>query len=270
MKEKATERSRVNVLGVGVDVLNLDSAREKCFEAVSTAGKQGYVTVTGVHGVMESQRDPDLKKIHNRSFLTTPDGMPMVWLGKWDGHEEMDRVYGPDLMLKLCEDGVPRQFKHFFYGGSPEVLSPLENNLEQRYPGIQISKLESPPFREPTESELQELAKELTKLKPHFMWIGLGTPKQEQFMARFLQMNPAITQDWGHGFLMLGVGAAFDFHSYTVKQAPLWIQRRGLEWLYRLCVEPRRLWKRYSINNSMFLAKIFPAMMGLKTYDIES
>ena len=269
MEHEITERSQVNVLGVGVDVLNLDSAEKKCFNAVLTAGKQGYVTITGVHGVMESQRDSELKTIHNRSFLTTPDGMPMVWLGQWDGHEDMDRVYGPDLMLKLCKGGLEHDFKHFFFGGSPEVLGPLRSNLEERYPGIRISKVESPPFRELTDLELEELAQELHELKPHFFWVGLGTPKQERFMARFLEMNPNLAENWGHGFLMLGVGAAFDFHSYTVKQAPVWIQRKGLEWLYRLCVEPRRLWKRYSINNSMFLIKILPAMMGLKKYEIE-
>ena len=269
MNSQNSLRNRINVLGVGINILNLDSAESECFEAVKTPNKQGYVTITGVHGVMESQRDPDLQKIHNRSFLSTPDGMPLVWLGKWEGHHTMDRVYGPDLMLKFCESGVLHSLKHYFYGGSPEVLDPLCENLEKSIPGVQISGMESPPYRALTEDELDEFAERLQEKKPHFVWIGLGTPKQEKFMASFLEKYSDLTSKWDHGLLMFGVGAAFDFHSFRIKQAPKWFQRNGLEWFYRLCVDPKRLWRRYSINNSMFLLRIFPAMMGLKNYELK-
>ena len=270
MSSQIKSRSRINVLGVGIDVLNLELTEKKCFEKVGRSGQQGYVTITGVHGVMESQRDPELLKIHNRSFLSTPDGMPLVWLGRWEGHPAMDRVYGPDLLLQLCRSGLAHGYKHHFFGGAPKVLQPLCRNLEKLFPGIQITGMESPPYRTLTEDELDGFAERLQKEKPHFVWIGLGTPKQEKFMASFLEKYSDLTSKWDHGLLMFGVGAAFDFHSFNVKQAPKWFQKNGLEWFYRLCVDPKRLWRRYSINNSMFLAKIFPAMMGLKEYELKS
>lgn len=260
--------ARVNVLGVGISILNLDSARETCFDAVKSAGFQGYVTITGVHGVMESQNDLELQKIHNRSFLSTPDGMPMVWLGKWGGAQEMDRVYGPDLMLEIMEQGLPQKLKHYCYGGKPDVVESLREKMCERFAGIEVVGVESPPFRTPTEEDLEGLYQRLQEARPHFLWIGLGTPKQEQFMALFLKKYPNLTKNWGHGLLLLGVGAAFDFHAQYIKQAPLWMQRNGLEWFYRLCAEPARLWRRYSINNSLFIVKIIPAMMGLKQYPL--
>ena len=158
-----TSRNRINVLGVGIDVLNLDLAEEKCFSAVSTPGRQGYVTITGVHGVMESQQDSELQRIHNCSFLTTPDGMPLVWIGKWEGHRVMDRVYGPDLMLQFCNSGIPHKLKHYFFGGSPKVLEPLRENLEKCYSGINISGMESPPFRSLSDEELDQFAERIRK-----------------------------------------------------------------------------------------------------------
>lgn len=259
---------RINVLGVGISILNLEKAEKICFEATSRPAFQGYVTITGVHGVMESQKCEELKKIHNHSFLSTPDGMPMVWLGRWEGAESMDRVYGPDLMLAITEAGVEVGAKHYYYGGKPEVVESLKQKVEERFPGVLVVGVESPPFRTPTTEDFQALHERLQATKPHFFWVGLGTPKQETFMAHFLLKYPNLTKDWGHGILFLGVGAAFDFHAQFMKQAPLWMQRNGLEWFFRLCSEPARLWRRYSINNTLFIAKILPAMIGIKSYKL--
>lgn len=265
---EVTPIPRINVLGVGISILNLELAQNVCLDAVARPSFQGYVTITGVHGVMESQKDDELKRIHNRSFLSTPDGMPMVWLGQWEGATTMDRVYGPDLMLAITEGGLTKGAKHYYYGGKPEVVATLREEVEERFPGVQIVGEESPPFRRPTEDDLNELYERLQILRPHFFWVGLGTPKQEAFMADFLARYPNLTKDWDQGILFLGVGAAFDFHAKFIKQAPNWMQRNGLEWFFRLCAEPSRLWRRYSINNTLFIAKILPAMIGLKSYKI--
>ena len=140
------EIEKTNVLGVGISVLDQDRAREFLFEAVRI-GRRGYVTVTGVHGVSEAQNDSELKSILNRSLLSTPDGMPMVWMGRMQGHDSIRRVYGPDLMLNLCEHSVANGFRHFLFGGKPGVADSLSENLRARFPGLNIVGTYSPPFR---------------------------------------------------------------------------------------------------------------------------
>ncbi len=260
---------RSNVLGVGISPLNLDLAREALFAAADEAGKQGFVTITGVHGVVESQFDEELKKIHNRSFLSTPDGMPMVWMGHWNGFPEMDRVYGPELMLEVIEESARSGHGHYFFGGAEGVADELKAKLSARFSGLDVVGTMCPPFRPLDETEEQKLHDELQRLQPHFFWVGLSTPKQEKFMHGFLAKFPGLTKNWDHGLIMLGVGAAFDFHSGKIKQAPRWIQRSGFEWLFRVCMDPKRLWKRYLKGNSYFLSHIIPQMMGLKKYRLE-
>jgi N-acetylglucosaminyldiphosphoundecaprenol N-acetyl-beta-D-mannosaminyltransferase len=248
---------RVNVLGVGVSVLNLESALAEIAAAVR-ARRKGYICVTGVHGVMEAQDDENFKRILNGAFLCTPDGMPMVWAGKLAGHKEMRRVYGPDLMLAVCAWSETSGAKHFFYGGADGVAELLAKKLKSKFPKLQVAGTYTPPFRALNEIEVQDLQKRIADLKPDIFWVGLSTPKQEKFMAEFLSKLDAT--------LMVGVGAAFDFHSGRVKQAPRWMQRSGLEWFYRLCSEPRRLWKRYFRNNPLFVGKFFCQLAGLKKY----
>lgn len=257
---------RCNVLGVGISVMDLEMATDLVIEGAEVPEKSGYVTVTGVHGVMESRRDPDLQKIHNRSFLSTPDGMPMVWIGKWMGFDHMGRVYGPDLLLAVADQTSGSGHRHFFFGGGEGVADTLAERLKHWFSDLNVVGTYTPPFREMTEEEDLELVAELQKARPHFVWVGLGTPKQERFMHGFLERYPDITKGWGHGLILLGVGAAFDFHSGRIHQAPRWMQRKGLEWFFRLCMEPRRLWKRYSINNSGFIVSIVPQLMGLKSH----
>ena len=258
--------ARINVLGVGISILNLDLAQQQLLQAADTSGFQGFVTITGVHGVVESQHDEELKKIHNRSFLSTPDGMPMVWLGRWNSHACMDRVYGPELMLHVMAHTNASGHGHYFYGGAEGVAQELEQKLVERYDALQVVGTYTPPFRPLSEDEEQALHDELQACKPHFFWVGLSTPKQEKFMHDFLAKYPELTKSWPHGLVMIGVGAAFDFHAGRVKQAPRWIQRSGFEWLFRTLMDPKRLLKRYAFSNSYFVSRILLQMMGLKKY----
>jgi N-acetylglucosaminyldiphosphoundecaprenol N-acetyl-beta-D-mannosaminyltransferase len=250
---------RVNVLGVGISALNLDLAVSKVAEALAQKRK-GYICVTGVHGVSEAQEDPAFRAILNDAFLNTPDGMPMVWMGKLQGVREMGRVYGPDLMLRLFELSQARGFTHFFYGGAPGVAEELKRKLESRFPGVRIVGTYTPPFRPLTQEEEAELVRVVAQAKPDMFWVGLSTPKQEKFMATYWEKLDAT--------LFFGVGAAFDFHAGRVRQAPRWMQRGGLEWLFRLVCEPRRLWKRYFKNNPLFIIRALAQLTGVKKYDL--
>jgi len=254
------ESKRVNVLGVGLSVLNLELALQSVGAALAQKTK-GYICVTGVHGVMEAQQDPRFRAILNQSFLNTPDGMPMVWVGKLNGHKEMDRVYGPDLMLLICEYTRDHGYSHFFYGGGDGVAEELKARLEAKFPGIKIAGTYTPPFRPLNPAEEAALIQTVRDAKPDIIWVGLSTPKQEKFMAQYWQKLDTT--------LMFGVGAAFDFHAGRVRQAPRWIQRGGLEWLFRLACEPRRLWRRYFRNNPRFVFRFFCQWLGLKKYVLE-
>ena len=251
---------RVNVLGVGISVLNLRSALAAMAEAVAQRRK-GYICITGVHGVMEAQDDPGFRRILNGAFLCTPDGMPMVWCGRLRGHRDMSRVYGPDLMLEVCAWSQLSGCRHFFYGGMPGVPETLRDRLVQRFPGLQVVGCYSPPFRPLNAEELAQLQQSIRATRPDILWVGLSTPKQERFMVEFLPKLEVT--------LMVGVGAAFDFHSGRVKQAPRWIQRSGLEWFYRMCSEPRRLAGRYLRNNPRFMLRVAAQFLGLRQYPLE-
>ena len=321
-KENAgSEDDRVNVLGVGVTTTSMGDAVKQLVEARET-GETGYVCVTGAHGIMESQRDEQLRGIHNQSLMTVPDGMPTVWMGHEYGFVKMGRVYGPDLMLRLMEataypagvkcydlgvkqeksanaDLTPNHLKlktaeaakpltHFLYGATEETLCKLKANLEQRFPGIQIVGTYAPPFRPLTDEEESELQQVVAACKPDFFWVGLSTPKQERFMFEHCSnMNVGgemsnvgstvnsishIPHPTGKFLLdagiFIGVGAAFDIHAGNIKDTPKWIQNAGLQWLHRLCKEPRRLWRRYFWIVPGFLWLAFLQVMGLKKYSI--
>jgi len=249
------EIKRVNVLGVGLSVLTLPSALAAMAEAVRTRRK-GYICVTGVHGVMEAQDDPAFRSILNGAFLCTPDGMPMVWMGRLQGHREMRRVYGPDLMLEVCAWSETSGCRHFFYGGAPDVASLLAEKLQARFPRLAVVGCYTPPFRPLNAQEEADLQVQIRAARPDILWVGLSTPKQERFMAEYLAKLDVT--------LMVGVGAAFDFHAGRISQAPRWMQRSGLEWFYRLCCEPRRLWKRYLRNNPLFVLGVLGQLTGLR------
>lgn len=263
----ATERKptsssipRVNVLGVGVSSVNMTLALDTIDDWIERRD-QHYVCVTGVHGVMESQRDPDLRRIHNRAGLVTPDGMPMVWLSWLHHQRQVDRVYGPDLMLACCARSVRRGYRHFFYGGADGVADRLAARLRARFPGLQTVGTYTPPFRRLTEVEDEQLVRLIDEAEPDIVWVGLSTPKQERWMAEHVERLSAP--------VLIGVGAAFDFNAGLKRQAPRLIQRAGLEWLFRLTTEPRRLWKRYLTNNPAFVWKAILQLLELRWYPLE-
>jgi len=238
---------RVDVLGVEISAVNMEMTLDTVIGWVVSNDRQ-YVCVTGVHGVMESQRDRELAAIHNNAGLTTPDGMPMVWAGRAAGAHWIQRVYGPDMMLAVLAEAQARSWSSFLYGGAPGVPELLAERLEQRLPGLQVAGTHSPPFRRLTRDEVHETAALINASGASLVWVGLSTPKQERWMA---ELRPLLEAP-----VLFGVGAAFDFHAGRVKQAPRWMQTSGLEWLYRLGREPRRLWKRYLTNNPRFVIAI--------------
>ena len=195
---------RVNVLGVGISAITMADALAMIDRWIAT-GASRYVCVTGVHGVMESQADPALREIHNRAGLVTPDGMPLVWLSWLHGHRRVERVYGPDLMLACCEASVAKGYRHFLYGGGEGVPERLAARLQERFPGLMIAGTWSPPFRELTGTEEQAMIDTIASAQPDIIWIGLSTPKQERWMARYVGRLPAA--------VLIGVGAAFDIHA---------------------------------------------------------
>lgn len=235
---------RFNVLGVGVSSINMNDAIGIVDEWIEKR-KSNYVTITGVHGVMESQADENLRKIHNQAGMVTPDGMPLAWLGRYGGHDNVTRVCGPDFMLEILENSLSKGYRHYLYGGNEGVPKLLKSKLEQKFPGIKIVGTFSPPFRALTKEEDDRIIKNIKGTKPDIVWVGLGTPKQERWMASHVgQLESTV---------LVGVGAAFDFHAGLKSRAPLWMQRSGLEWLFRLLSEPRRLWWRYFKNNPLFI-----------------
>ncbi len=246
---------RYNILGVGVSVLTLPQARDLVL-SVRGSLRRGYICLGTAHGLTEAQRDHDLKQIYNEAWLTTPDGMPLVWLGP----AGVERVYGPDLMLATCEAGRAIGLRHYLCGGVPGVADELRAKLTARFPGLEIVGTFTPPFRPLDPTELATLRADVTRTRPDIIWVGVSSPKQEKFMASHWRALDAG--------VLIGVGAAFDFHSGRVHQAPRWLQRSGFEWLFRLCMEPRRLGPRYLKTNPLFLARVLAQRTGWKKYPL--
>jgi N-acetylglucosaminyldiphosphoundecaprenol N-acetyl-beta-D-mannosaminyltransferase len=235
---------RVDVLGVQVSAIDIERALD-VLDRWIVEGEREYVCVTGVHGVMESRRDETLRQIHNRAGMVTPDGMPLVWWSRARGERQTRRVYGPDLMLACCERSITTGYRHFFYGGGTGVAELLARRLARRFPGLTVAGTYTPPFRRLTHQEDEDVVKQINDAAPDIVWVGLSTPKQEYWMAEHVGRIEAPA--------LIGVGAAFDFHAGLKPQAPHWMQSSGLEWLFRLGTEPRRLWKRYLVNNPAFV-----------------
>jgi N-acetylglucosaminyldiphosphoundecaprenol N-acetyl-beta-D-mannosaminyltransferase len=209
---------------------------------------------------MDAYYDDGFRRILNSSGLTTPDGMSVVWILKLLGQKEVGRVYGPDLMLALCKYGVEKKYRHYLYGGEPGVAEALASQLTDMFDGLQIAGIHSPPFRKLTNEEDQETIEKINAAKPDIVWVGLSSPKQEYWMAEHLErINVPV---------MIGVGAAFDFLSGSKPQAPGWMQRSGLEWLFRFLTEPRRLWPRYR-QYPLFVWLVLLQIFGLKEFPSE-
>jgi N-acetylglucosaminyldiphosphoundecaprenol N-acetyl-beta-D-mannosaminyltransferase len=222
----------------GIDVAAVDVPRACGIIAeAAVSGRPAYVTVTGAHGVVESVHDPSARQAHQGALMVVPDGMPLVWLGRLLGCESIGRVYGPDLMLAMFSNEEYRALRHFFYGSNPSVIAALQNAIVSRFGHFNLVGSYCPPMRPAGFREDDAVISRIREARPHIVWVGLSTPKQELWLHRHMK-------DIGCG-VGIGAGAAFDLVSGSLRQAPRWIQRSGLEWLFRLVIEPRRLFRRY-------------------------
>jgi N-acetylglucosaminyldiphosphoundecaprenol N-acetyl-beta-D-mannosaminyltransferase len=241
----STPRS-VGVLGIPLALTDYDRTLDWIDRSVAS-GTRGYVCVAAVHTVMESQEDAELRDAVLGSSLTVPDGQPLVWAMNALGHDLSSRVYGPDLMDRACARAARTGQRFYLYGGRNQgALVQLALNLRQRHPGLKIVGGYSPPYRGLTPVERAAIVREIDQSRADVVWVGIGVPKQEKWMAT---MRPLLSAP-----VLIGVGAAFDFHAGLVPQAPAWMQTAGLEWAYRLAHEPRRLWRRYARHNPRFVA----------------
>jgi N-acetylglucosaminyldiphosphoundecaprenol N-acetyl-beta-D-mannosaminyltransferase len=213
------------------------------------------VCLANVHMVMEAYDDPAFQAAVNGADLVAPDGMPLVWILKLLGHDVNGRVYGPTLTLRVLEAAATQGVPVGFYGASSDVLAVLIGRLRRRFPGLDIGYACSPPFRDQTRDEDEAVVRGINASGVRMLFVGLGCPKQERWMHRHKGRVQSV---------MLGVGAAFDFHAGAIPQAPSWMQDRGLEWLFRFCIEPRRLWKRYLKHNPRFAILSTLQLLGLK------
>lgn len=257
MNDSSFLHPHAHVLGVKVSAINLKLAVEMAGRSIGS-GNRAYMCLTGVHGVMEAQRDPELREVLNHALINAPDGMPMSWVGRLQGFSKMDRVFGPDFMAAMCRQSIDRGYRNFFYGGKPGVAELLGTTLEKKFTGVQIVGTCTPPFGDLDENQEQAIVARVREAKPHIVWVGLSTPRQEKFMARYVDRLEAP--------LLVGVGAAFDFHSGLLRDCSPWIKRAGLQWLHRLLQDPRRLWRRYLTNNPAFLWHIACQLSGLRQY----
>lgn len=240
-----------------VDATSYQEATQQILEWAQ-AGESRVVYAAPVHMVMEAYDSPEFRRIVNQADLVTPDGMPLVWILRLMGVKGQQRVYGPDLSLYVGEAAAREGIPVGFYGGTPEALEGIRTNFMRRFPGLRVVYAYSPPFRLLTSEEEEAVLKAMIESGVRILFVGLGCPKQEKWMAAHRGRLPAV---------MLGVGAAFDFHSGRVRQAPPWMQRLGLEWFFRLLMEPRRLWRRYLKHNPRFIGLVILQLLRLKRFE---
>lgn len=247
--------SKVDLFGVGVSVTTYDEAISAILDA-ARRGQAGIVSCHAVHALITASGDPSLRAMVNTFDLVTPDGQPVRWaLNLLHGARLAERVYGPELMLRLCRAAADQELPVYLYGGSPQVLEKLQANLLASCPKLCVAGCEAPPFRPLTEEEDRAVTERINRSGARLVFIGLGCPKQDRFAHAHRQTIQAV---------QICVGAAFDFHAGIKKMAPAWMQRSGLEWLFRLSQEPGRLWRRYLVTNSLFLLKLALALPGAR------
>lgn len=232
-----------NILGVNIAAINMKWLLEFTNKNIKKLSGE-YMCVANVHTTVMSMEDKDYCKIQNGGIMAIPDGGPLSTRGQKCGFKNMRRTTGPSYMEEIFKITIQKDYKHYFYGATEETLKKMENNLNIKYPGIKISGMYSPPFRELTEEEDREIIKKINESQADFVWVGLGAPKQEKWMAAH--------KGKVNGF-MIGVGAGFDYFAGNINRAPLWMQRRNLEWLYRLIQDPKRLFFRYISTNSKYI-----------------
>lgn len=251
---------RTNILGVGVSAVNMQLALDQIACWIEQRARD-YVIVCPVYTVMMCQEQPALRELINRAGMVTPDGMPLVFLSRRMGQPHVGRVYGPDLMLAFAEMAAERGYTSYFYGGAEGVPEQLADVLCARFPGLRVVGTTSPPYRELGVPEDDAVIEQINASNPDVVWVGLGSPKQDYWIAQH--------RDRLNAPVLIGVGAAFDMHTGRLPQAPRWMQRSGLEWLFRLLAEPRRLWRRYVIYNPLFMFYMALQLLGLRRLPLE-
>lgn len=249
-----------NILGIGVDAIDYDAATRKIIRAASEK-KPFTVSALAVHGVMTGATDAVHRHRLNNLDLVAPDGQPVRWAMKLCyGVKLPERVYGPELTLRVCEQAARKDLSIYLYGSRADVLEKLEGNLKKRFPSLRIAGRQPSRFRRVTADEQIDIAETIKKSGASIVLVGLGCPRQETWIFEYRDLL---------SMPLLAVGAAFDFHAGTVPQAPAWLQRRGLEWLFRFVQEPRRLWKRYTVLNVLYIFLIGLQFARLRTPSLE-
>jgi len=234
-----------DVLGIGVNAVSVAGAISRIESWIADNDRSRWVAVMNVHMVMTARSDANFGSVVEDADMVVPDGMPLVWTARRAGYGKQQRVAGPDLFAAFLKQTRHRGYRHFFYGGTPEVLQALRDKLQIQFPETNIVGSYAPPFRPLTAEEDAEVVSMINEARPDVIWVGLGCPKQERWMREH--------RDLFQGGVMLGVGQVFDIYAGKIKRAPRWMQRAGLEWFYRLCAEPRRLWRRYFVYNTRFM-----------------
>jgi N-acetylglucosaminyldiphosphoundecaprenol N-acetyl-beta-D-mannosaminyltransferase len=256
-RNSQTEKSAFQILAIRVDAVQIPDVVKRIEGWVADRQTCRYVAFTGLHGVSEANKDPQFKNILNSANLVVADGMPLVWLGRLHGLALRRRVCGSELMETFCQETGSR-YRHFFYGGAPGVAQHLGQSLRQRF-GTNVAGTYTPPFRALTAEEEKEVAGRVREAAADVLWVGLSTPKQERWMYEH-RHKLAVP-------VMLGVGAAFDMNCGRLRRAPGWMRESGLEWLFRLMVEPRRLWKRYLVTIPSAIWSISLEIVGLRKFE---
>jgi N-acetylglucosaminyldiphosphoundecaprenol N-acetyl-beta-D-mannosaminyltransferase len=254
-----SNNSSYSTLGVRVDAIQIPEVVTLMEQWIDKRDYCHYVAVTGMHGVTEAQHDPEFKKVLNDADLVVPDGMPLVWLGRLRGFRMPRRVYGPELMATFCQRTASKGYRHFFYGGTPGLPEQLSENLKRLMPELQVAGTFSPPFGRVTPEEDQAIVEMINASSADVIWVGLSEVKQDTWMnAHRGRLNASV---------LVGVGAAFDFLAGTKRQAPEWMRENGLECLFRLFHEPKRLWRRYLVYGSEFLVLVFLEQLCIRRFE---
>lgn len=256
--KSSIDRTSFCVLGTQIAAVQVYDVIQQMEQWILQRRRSHFIAVTNVHVVMEARHDCHFKKVLDSADLRVPDGMPLIWVGRLRGHSLPRRVYGPDLLLDFCRETPEKPYRHFFYGGAPGVAESLGEQLCARFPHLKIAGAYSPPFRSLTPQEDAEQIAMINQAAPDVLWVGLGCPKQERWMYEHRNLL--------HVPVAVGVGQAFDIHSGRSKQAPGWLRENGFEWLYRLAAEPRRLWRRYLVYNSLFMICESLELLGLTRF----
>ena len=251
--DQTSPRQLGSVIGAPIDALTWSEALAR-ISTWASVRQSRYVCICNVHSVVTARQDPSFAQVLVQADMATPDGAPVAWLMRKLGTEGQERINGPDLMWRYCGEAAQRYESIYLYGGQQATLNILERKLLAQFPGLKIAGAYSPPFRALTPEEDAAVVESINASGAGTVWVSLGCPKQEKWMAEHKGRINAV---------MIGVGAAFDYHAGTIQRAPLWMQHSGLEWLHRLCREPRRLWRRYLVTNTLFIVHAVSQLAGL-------